>query len=179
MLKTSFIGLSFLLSSLNVYADTNNQQSHQFMIQTSFWTHHYQHDPDHNNQQELINAIWYPSAQYQLKTLKDSNHDWGNHTQWFVGGATFKNSFSQRTYYGYIGGRYRFNKTQSLEPYLRLTGGLLHGYRGKYQDKVPFNKYKTAPVLVPSVGVDIQQISLELVAFAASGVMLNIGYYFR
>lgn len=179
MFKRSLIGLGVLLTSLQVNAEISQQEGHQFLVQTSLWTHHYQHDPDHNNQQELVNLLWYPSAQYQPQTLKNSAYDWVNHTQWFVGGATFKNSFSQRTYYGYVGGRYRFNENQLFEPYIRLTGGLLHGYRGKYRDKVPLNKYETAPVMVPSIGVDIQQVSLELVAFAASGVMLNIGYYFR
>ena len=179
MLKRSLLALCFLLGSSQVYADTKQEEGHQFLVQTSLWTHHYQHDPDHNNQQELINFLWYPSSTYQPQTVKNNQYDWVNHTQWFVGAATFKNSFSQRTYYAYVGGRYRFNKYEFIEPYLRLTGGLLHGYRGEYQDKVPLNKYETAPVLVPSIGVDIQQVSLELAAFAASGVMLNIGYYFR
>ncbi len=178
MLKQHLLLGIFLLNYLNTVS-AQEHHGHQFLVQTSAWTMHYQHDPEHNNHQELINLVWYPSSDYQPHAIKNSQYGWVNHSQWFLGAATFKNSFSQQTYYGYFGGRYRFNEGQFVEPYLRVTGGLLHGYRGKYQHKVPLNQYETAPVIVPSIGVDIQNVSFELVAFAASGVMLNVGYYFR
>lgn len=44
-----------------------------------------------------------------------------------AGSATFRNSFSQRSNYAYLGKRF---DSDSYPVYLKLTGGLLQGYRG-------------------------------------------------
>ena len=151
----------------------------RFLFQTSIWTHHYQHDPKHNNQQELINIIWYADSSYHPQFLADYQDSWVRDIHWFIGGSTFKNSYSQRTYYGYIGGRYNLPITHPhLQPYGQVTAGLIHGYKGKYQDKVAFNDYGTAPAFIPSIGLDYRRFNMELVAFSGSGVMLNAGFYF-
>ncbi|MES4864626.1 sn-glycerol-3-phosphate transporter, partial [Acinetobacter baumannii] len=54
-------------------------------MQTSAYTRHWSHDPEHNNHQELIG----------IERVYTDGLLWG--------AATFKNSFYQRSYYGYLG----------------------------------------------------------------------------
>ncbi|NVZ47211.1 sn-glycerol-3-phosphate transporter, partial [Pseudomonas tolaasii] len=69
--------------------------------QTSVYTRHFSPDPKHNNHQDLINLE-------------------RNEASGFVyGGATFRNSFSQRSYYAYAGKRYDM---ADYPVYLKLTG---------------------------------------------------------
>ncbi len=63
-----------------------------------------------------------------------------------AGGATFRNSFSQRSNYAYLGKRF---DSDSYPVYLKLTGGLLQGYRGEYRDKIPLNRFGVAPAIIP------------------------------
>ncbi|MFU8766035.1 MAG: hypothetical protein ACNA7T_16030, partial [Haliea sp.] len=72
-----------------------------------------------------------------------------------------------------------FPMTDNTRAYVKLTAGLLHGYRGDFQHKIPLNDLGVAPVILPAVGGEVHNVNLELVPFGASGVMANIGYYFR
>ncbi|MFS2155680.1 sn-glycerol-3-phosphate transporter, partial [Rhizobium sp. Rhizsp42] len=84
------------------------------------YTRQFSPDSDHNNNQDLIG----------LEREQASG--------WLFGGATFRNSFSQRSYYAYAGKRY---ESADYPVYIKLTGGLLQGYSGKSQDKIPLNHF--------------------------------------
>jgi hypothetical protein len=62
--------------------------------------------------------------------------------------------------------------------YLKITCGLLHGYRGEYRDKIPLNRYGVAPVIIPGIGAHLGSVSAEAVLLGASAAMLNMGYRF-
>lgn len=149
----------------------------ELLLQTSLWTKHYSDEPDHVNEQKLINAEWY----FPENTLDPGNTDssWRDEIRWLAGGATFKNSFDQQSFYLYGGGRYDYALGENTDAYFKLTAGLLHGYRGEYQDKIPFNGLGVAPVILPAVGVAYRRMNVEIVPFAAAGVMINIGVYLR
>ena len=70
--------------------------------QTSVYTRHFSPDPDHNNNQDLLGL--------------ERNEASGL----VYGAATFRNSFSQRSYYVYAGKRYDMT---DYPVYLKLTGG--------------------------------------------------------
>ena len=59
--------------------------------------------------------------------------------------------------------------------FIKVTAGLVHGYRGQYQDKIPFNKSGIAPVIIPSVGYCVVRVCSEVVFFGAAGAMFTIG----
>lgn len=163
-----------------IHAQSDFSDGGEILVQTSLWTTHFGSDPDHNDNQDLINLEWYPAPEQQPPKLKMQDPDsWKSDIRWLVGGAHFRNSFSQRSTYLYAGGRYQFPVTDNLSGFVKLTGGLLHGYRGEYQDKIPLNSLGVAPVLLPSVGLEMHNVNLELVLFGTAGMMANIGYYFR
>ncbi len=126
-------------------------------LQTSVWTRHFSPDPEHNNRQELIGV----ERQYL--------------DNWLWGGATFLNSFGQRSVYGYGGRQFDLPDTPF---YAKLTGGLLWGYRGEYQDKIPLNDLGIAPAILPSVGANWNGFGAELIVFGAAGTMVTVGYRF-
>lgn len=123
--------------------------------QTSAYTQHWKSDPDHNNRQKLLG----------VERQRADGSLWG--------GATFLNSFDQRSYYGYYGRRW---VADEYPVYAKLTGGLLHGYKGKYKDRIPLNGLGTAPVIIPSVGTFYGPIGAELVILGGAAAMINIGY---
>ncbi|PXC08209.1 sn-glycerol-3-phosphate transporter, partial [Pseudomonas aeruginosa] len=74
--------------------------------------------------------------------------------------------------YAYLGKRFDSN---SYPVYLKLTGGLLQGYRGEYRDKIPLNRFGVAPAIIPSVGVRFGPLGSELVLLGNSAAMINLG----
>lgn len=123
-------------------------------LQTSVYTRHFHPDPEHNNHQNLI------GLEYQA--------DDGV----VAGGATFRNSFRQRSQYAYVGKRF---DSDVAPVYLKVTGGLLQGYRGEYRDKIPLNRFGVAPVLIPSLGARLGPVGGELVLLGNSAMMVNLG----
>ena len=69
-------------------------------LQTSVYTRHFNPDPEHNNHQDLL-GLEYNRADGVL-----------------AGGATFRNSFSQRSNYAYLGKRF---DSDSYPVYLKLV----------------------------------------------------------
>jgi hypothetical protein len=155
------------------------KEGDQVLIQTSLLTAHYDPEPDHNNHQKLINLEWYFPATNVDALPRPSGRDWRDEVQWLIGGASFLNSFDQRTTYLYTGGRYNFHDSGDLKTYGKLTAGLIHGYRGEYRDKIPFNRFGVAPAILPAFGVEYNRMNLEMIPFGTAGFMVNVGYYFR
>jgi hypothetical protein len=138
-------------------AEDDAQDKGFWYAQTSVYTRHYSPDPEHNNHQDLIGI--------------ERNQASG----WVFGGATFRNSFRQRSNYAYVGKRY---DSSEYPVYLKVTGGLLQGYRGDYKDKIPLNRYGVAPVIIPSVGTHYGPLAAELVFLGANAAMVTSGVRF-
>lgn len=150
----------------------------EILLQTSVWTRHYNPEPDHNNHQKLINLEYYFNDDVKL-FVNPNQASWRDDVRWLVGGATFKNSYDQQTLYLYGGGRYDYALAENTHAYAKLTAGLLYGYRGEYKDKIPLNDLGVASVILPAFGVQHRRVNLEVVPFAAAGVIVNAGFYFR
>lgn len=146
------------------------------VFQTSLWTKHYSEQSDHNNHQQLINLEYYLPPDNQ--PFKHQFSDWRDDLSWLVGAATFKNSYDQQSLYIYGGSRYDWPVSENTTAYAKLTAGLLWGYRGEYKDKIPFNHFGIAPVALPAFGVQYRKAHIELLPFAAAGMMINIGWRF-
>lgn len=139
-----------------VWADLTKQNF--WNIQTSVYTKHFNPKPEHNNHQELIGADY---------NLADG---------WFYGGATFRNSFRQRSVYGYGGKKFELANTPF---YNRLSAGLIQGYHGKYKHKIPMNDLGIAPAIIPAVGVEVSHFNTEMILLGFNAMMINIGYSFN
>ena len=128
----------------------------RFYLETSLYTHHFSYDPAHVDKQKLILG------------------EWNITEQWLVGASFFDNSFGQPTQYIYGGWRYR--PFEQLQPfYIKLSAGLVHGYKEPYQDKIPFNNSGVAPGFVPSVGYCFNRFCSELILFGGAGILITLG----
>lgn len=133
----------------------------RFYLQTSVYTLHYNPTPEHVNQQNLLNLEW------RFNSFAAGG-------QWLAGLALFANSFGQSSQYLYGGWLVRpFDELQPL--YFKITAGALHGYKGEYQNKIPFNSSGVAPAILPSVGYCYKRVCSELVLFGNSGLMVTLG----
>lgn len=104
----------------------------QWYIFTSLYTWHFDPEPDHVNNQKML------GLESQMKN------------NWVFGLAIFDNSFGQNSQYLYTG--YKWDLFGSNLWYFKLTGGLLHGYKEPYDDKIPLNQLGVAPAIVPTLG---------------------------
>ena len=160
MKKIRLPGLVFLAqatTALAAEAPPAGDEKSFWHAQTSVYTRHFSPDPGHNNNQDLIGL--------------ERNEASGL----VYGGATFRNSFSQRSYYVYGGKRYDM---ADYPVYVKLTGGALQGYRGKYRDKIPLNGLGVAPVIIPSVGTHHGPMAAELVLLGFNAAMVTTGVRF-
>jgi hypothetical protein len=121
--------------------------------------YHYRSDPDHHNSPWLLGA------------------DWEQDTLWSMGGVMFRNSFDQRSQYFYVGKRW-FPLTDANSIYVKVTGGVMFGYREPYDDKIPFNhRNGIAPAILPAVGYQMDRSRVQLVPLGTAGLLLTYGVH--
>ena len=70
---------------------------------------------------------------------------------WLAGASFFKSSFDQPSGYVYLNRKYE-GLLQVAPLFAEWTGGLMYGYRGKYQPKVPLNFGGYSPGFLVSAG---------------------------
>ncbi len=102
-----------------------------------------------------------------LEAMKSNN--------WLYGLALFDNSFGQFSQYAYVGKNW--DLSGSLENFhLKLTGGIIHGYKEPWDDKIPFNSSNGwAPGIVPSFGYKKGRFGADVMLLGNSGLMFSIG----
>ena len=91
-----------------------------------------------------------------------------------AGAAFFSNSFGQDSTYIFPWGEIYRNVFDKPQLYVKWTAGLLYGYTGKYEHKVPLNHNGFSPAIVPALGWEFsskQQIQVNLLGL--NGVMLQ------
>lgn len=99
--------------------------------------------------------------------------------RWLLGGSYFSNSFGQPSAYAYVGRR-----SDGLfgEPslYFQWSVGLMYGYVGKFEGKVPLNVNGFSPGGLVSLGWKANRDwSFTVHALGDAGLMLQIAYDFH
>lgn len=94
---------------------------------------------------------------------------------WLGGFSFFNNSYGQKSQYLYGGKSWRPSEAYP-NLYFKLTGGVIHGYRGKYEDKLRFNQNGFAPAIIPGLGYKYDRFSIQLNALGAYGAIITVGY---
>ncbi|TAG01413.1 MAG: sn-glycerol-3-phosphate transporter [Burkholderiales bacterium] len=147
----------------NSSSDTWLRDGDRVFFQYSVYNKHWTKNPEHVNRNHLLN--------FQIQ----SNYDrvWGADKTLF-GLAFFKNSFGQPSQFLYWGQQWDFNDYF----YAKVSAGLLHGYKGKYKDKIPFNKLGVAPAILPTLGMRYKNASVEAIILGNSALMIGVGYTF-
>ena len=124
------------------------------------YAYHFNNDPDHNDYPWMTGLEWEPRG-----------------SKFEFGAVYFKNSFSQDSVYAYVGKRW-FLSDDRQGVFLHLTGGPLYGYRGQYENKVPFNHDGISVAIVPGIGYQYRSVSSQLVFFGTAGMLATFGYDF-
>ena len=143
-------------ASASVWSASEPWRTDRFYLETSLYAAHFHYDPAHNDHLHLILGEW-------------------NVTEhWLVGASAFDNSFGQRSQYFY--GGFRLRPFASVQPlYLKVSAGLVHGYKNPYRDKIPLNGSGVAPAAIASVGYCVNRVCSELIVFGAAGLLVTIG----
>jgi len=96
-------------------------------------------------------------------------------SNWLFGLALFNNSFGQFSQYAYIGKKWQL--PQIYKPlHVKLTAGVVHGYKDEWEDKIAYNQNGFAPGIVPSIGIKKNRWAVDLVLLGGAGMMLAVGY---
>jgi hypothetical protein len=130
-------------------------------FQTSLATVHFSSDPDHDNTQNLI----YGEYRFSSRWLEG---------QPLVGASFFDNSFGQSSQFVFAGLLWRPSE-KVPEFYVKVAVGVIHGYSGEFQNKIPYNSTGYAPGIVPGVGYCYNRICSELILFGTAGILWTIG----
>ena len=138
-------------------AEPENDQ--EWDLTLSPYTYHWHDNPEHRP--VFLGAL--------------DHHVAGNR---FCGLAAFRNSFGQPSAYLYIGQRWDGVLGQP-NLFAKLSAGFIYGYKGKFQDKIPFNDYGVAPVIIPSLGYSFNRHdSAQIMVLGTAGVLFAYGHRF-
>jgi hypothetical protein len=127
-------------------------------IATSLYTKHFDPDPDHVNNQKLIG----------LEAVFEND--------WLAGIAVFDNSFGQNTQFMYVGKTWPIMRSEYW--YVKLMGGLLHGYKEPYEDKIPLNELGIAPAILPALGFRYKRVMVEANLAGIAALTITAGFRF-
>lgn len=163
--RTGLVALT-LVFCMNLYAaeaEPDAKEDHgwklsEWHIQTSVYTKHWDDDPDHTNHQKLIG----PELVFE--------------NDYLVGLAFFQNSFDQSSQFLYIGKTWRLFRTDWF--YFKLVGGLLHGYKDPFEDKIPLNGLGVAPAILPSFGFRYKWFMSEVQIAGTAAITVTAGLRF-
>jgi len=162
-LKSSMVSLCYLVCCcFNAEAGQVEEQAAvnitAWVIQTSIYTRHFDPEPDHNNDQNML------SVEAVLSN------------DWLVGATVFDNSFDQPSQLVFAGKRWTIGGSEDW--YLKLIGGLLHGYKEPYENKIPMNGLGVAPVLIPTLGFRYRSLVAEANLGGLAVVVFTVGVRF-
>jgi len=136
----------------------SEEQSGRVMLQFAPGVIHFNSSPDH------VDYSWLVGAEYI----------WPK--RWLVGYAYFNNSFGQKSHYAYGGYSWVLNGNDTRYWYLKLTGGVVIGYREPYEDKIPFNNDGIAPGIVPGLGYQYDHFNVQVNLLGSAALMVTFGY---
>lgn len=124
------------------------------------YVYHYHDDPAHSNKPWLTGLEWEPR---------------GSWLGLGYGAAYFRNSFGQPSVYAYAEKRW-FLGDDEQGLYLNLSAGPLYGYRGQYEDKVPFNHSGLAWAIIPAIGYQYRAVHAQFVFLGSAAFLITFGY---
>lgn len=101
------------------------------------------------------------------------------HDGWLAGISHFSNSFGQPSALVYLGRRLDLLRGSDAL-FAQLSGGLMYGYRGRFEDKVPLNNNGFSPGGLVSLGWQVTPRKSAIAHLVGDGgVMLQLSWDFR
>jgi hypothetical protein len=94
------------------------------------------------------------------------------------GMSLFSNSFGQPSAYAYVGQQFN-GLFDNPNVFVKVTGGILYGYVGKYQHKVPLNSHGFSPAVIPAIGYKLNdKDSVQVKLLGTAAIMFSYGRKF-
>ena len=94
------------------------------------------------------------------------------------GVSFFSNSFGQPSTYVYAGQQFN-NLFGDPRVFLKVTAGIMYGYVGQYQHKVPLNYRGFSPAIIPALGYKFtEHDSVQVKLLGTAGMMFSYGRQF-
>ena len=128
---------------------------------------HYNASPEHVDFNHLVAIEWLTPRWTFWKADRT-----------LFGLALFDNSFGQFSQYLYAGLEWNLWQLGGGEFYADFTVGLMHGYKGIYQNKIPLNDFGVAPVAVPAIGWRRSGFGVNVMFLGTAGLMIGVNYEF-
>ncbi len=111
----------------------------------------------------------------QWPRLFGAEYETGSH--WLGGAVSFRNSYYQNAAYVY-GGKRWFIDSVDEKLYVKLSAGLVYGYKAPYEDKLPINRNGYGLGIVPAVGYQFGRANMQLVFLGTAAASITFGYDF-
>ncbi|MCV2370657.1 ABC transporter ATP-binding protein [Roseateles oligotrophus] len=162
LLTPCFIAVSLLASPIGARADGmfDLAAPGHWRLAVSPYSYHFHYSEEHR-------YVWAIGGERQADN------------GWLWGGSYFSNSFGQPSGYVYLGKRYPGLLDQP-QLFAQWSAGLLYGYKGQFQHKVPLNYRGYSPGLLLSLGWAFnQEMAVQANMLGNSGVMLQFSYDFH
>jgi hypothetical protein len=135
--------------------DLQSRPGDRYGLMYSPYTAHFHPSPDHK-------YVWLVGVEREREDAQ------------LAGITLFSNSFGQPTTYIFPWGKIYRDVFEQRGLFVKLTAGLLYGYRGKYEDKVPFNYDGFSPAIVPALGWEYGgRFQAQVNLLGANAVMLQ------
>jgi hypothetical protein len=120
------------------------------------WTQHYHPSPEHK-------TVWALGLERETP----------DHA--LYGLTLFSNSYGQPSAYGYYGHLFSNVVSGADAMYLKLTVGVIYGYKAPYADKVLWNHHGFAPAIIPALGWRLgRDWSVQASLLGTSAVMFSL-----
>jgi len=136
------------------------QERAHWRLAASPFTHHFRPSDEHHR-------VWALALERQRED------------GWLAGFSPFSNSFGQPSSYLYVG--HRFDRLGGVaQLYGQVSAGLLYGYRGQFEDKVPLNHNGFSPGALVGLGWQFDRhraVTAHMLGDA--GVMLQLSWDIR
>lgn len=105
--------------------------------------------------------------------------EWQRSDDWLAGGSYFRNSFGQPSAYLYVGKRWP-GLLGEPRLFAQASAGMLYGYRGKYESKVPLNYKGFSPGALIGLGWQFNpHFSVTGHMLGDAGLMIQLSYDLR
>jgi hypothetical protein len=122
------------------------------------WTHHYRHSDEHKQ-------VW--ALGLERETPEHA----------LYGLTLFSNSYGQPSAYAYYGHVFNNVTSWSESLYVKVTGGVIYGYKEPYADKMPLNYHGFSPVIVPAIGWHLNRAwSVQAHLLGTSALMVSLNH---
>lgn len=149
----------FLLTCMSMaHADVFGDGD-RVMLEFGPYVYHHLDNTGHNQWPNLV-GVEYESASH-----------------WLGGVAAFKNSYYQRAAYAYAGKRW-FLDSVNENLYVKLSAGLVYGYKDPYADRLPVNHNGYGLGIVPALGYQLGRANAQIVFLGTAAVTFTFGYEF-